>query len=71
MHCSTTGLEKFFPHGCNLGVERIDSKWSTFDFGVRANFVQEIQANASGDNNAKIAMLDSFGTIQDIINITF
>lgn len=51
-------------------MERIDSKRSTFDCGVRANFVQESRASAR-DDNAEIGMLDYFGTIQDIIKVVF
>lgn len=51
-------------------MERIDERRTTFDCGVRANFVQESRASAS-DDNTEIGMLDYFGTIQDILKIGF
>ena len=51
-------------------MERIDRKRTTFDCGVRANFVQESRASAS-DENSEVGMLDFFGTIQDILKVGF
>ena len=51
-------------------MERIDERRTTFDCGVRANFLQESRASAS-DENTEMGMLDYFGTIQDILKIGF
>ena len=51
-------------------MERIDHQRTTFDCGVRENFVQESRASAS-DENSKMGMLDYFGTILDILKVGF
>ena len=51
-------------------MQRIEHARVTFDCGVRADFIQESRANAS-DQNTEFGQLDYFGTIQEILKISF
>lgn len=51
-------------------MEKVDRNRATFDCGVLANFFQESRASAS-DTSAEMGQLDYFGTLQDILKVSF
>ena len=51
-------------------MEKVDRNRATFDCGVLANFFQESCASAL-DTSAEMGQLDYFGTLQDILKVSF